>query len=127
MAEFLPDAFSHSFGWRPQIPLSGRWSFRRDPGGRGRTEGWHEGRGTFPRQVVVPGAPQAQGVGEPTHRMRAFFLEPFWVRRSFALPALAAGQRVRLRLGGVLPAADLYLNGRHLGYTRAPAPSSAST
>lgn len=118
MSGFITDVFSHSWSYRPQVSLDGWWSFQRDPEGVGRELGWHEGRGVFPQRVTVPGAPQAQGIGEPTHRQRSFFMEPFWVRRAFTLPALEADQRLWLRLGGVLPAANVYLNGAHVGHTK---------
>jgi hypothetical protein len=117
-AGFKTDVFSFEFADRPQIDLDGEWEFRRDPNGIGVSQGWHAGRGEFPRSIRLPGAPQAQGVGEPNERQRSFFMEPFWVRRRFQAPAIGPDQRLWLRIGGISPAADVYVNGKHIGYTK---------
>jgi beta-galactosidase len=115
---FLTDVFSHHLSYRPQVSLDGQWEFRRDQENQGRAQGWEAGKGSFDQTITLPGAPQAQGIGEPNTRQKHQFLEPFWVRRSFAMPAIAAGQRVWLRIGGIFPAAELFLNGRSVGYTK---------
>ena len=115
---FLADIFSYGETRRPQIDLNGPWEFRRDADGTGKAKGWHEGQGVFADTVAVPGAPQAQGFGEPTRTQRTFFSEPFWIRRVFALPELSRDKRVWLRIGAVLPAAEVYVNGTYIGYTQ---------
>jgi len=116
---FLPDVFSFRYGcFRPQVDLNGTWEFKLDKEGVGTTQGWHEGQGTFDRTIQIPGVPQAQGIGTPNYRQKHQFLDPFWVRRKFQMPAITSGQRVWLRLGGVLPAAAVYLNGAYVGYTK---------
>ncbi len=115
---FAPDVFNMHTNGRPQISLDGSWEFRRDPDGVGAEQGWHEGRGEFDRSITIPGAPQAQGIGEPTYRQKSFFMEPFWVRRTFEGPAVEKDQRIWLRLGGIQPAAEIYINGNYLGYTK---------
>ncbi|UCD27464.1 MAG: hypothetical protein JSV03_10095, partial [Planctomycetota bacterium] len=115
---FLTDVFSFDDGQRSRIELNGLWEFRRDPDNQGRIRGWHEGREQFPQKIRIPGVPQAQGIGEPNMRQKTFFMEPFWVRRHFDLPALEPNQRIWLRSGGILPAGEIYLNGRCVGYTK---------
>ena len=115
---FIPDIFSRGWGYRPQVDLDGIWEFRRDPEGRGEKEGWHEGKGEFTDTMIVPGAPQAQGLGEPNLYQKSFFAEPFWVRRTFKLPDVAPGRCAWLRIGGIQPAAEICLNGSHVGYTK---------
>ncbi|HUT74594.1 MAG TPA: glycoside hydrolase family 2 TIM barrel-domain containing protein [Armatimonadota bacterium] len=115
---FITDVFSFRDSLRPQVDLNGAWEFRRDPQDEGCQQGWHEGQGEFAQTITIPGAPQAQGIGEPNQLLKTFFHEPFWVRRRFALPKFGANQRVWLRLGGIFPAADLYVNGAHVGYTQ---------
>jgi len=115
---FLTDVFSHGKAHRQQIDLNGPWAFRRDPNGHGKAEGWHEGKGEFQDTIRIPGAPQAQGIGAPHPRQKTYFMEPFWVRRTFRLPVLDTDSRVWLRIGGILPAAEIYLNGTYIGYTR---------
>ncbi len=115
---FLPDPFPQHGGDRIRIDLNGLWEFRRDPDGQGKEAGWHMGHGDFRDQVRIPGAPQAQGHGEPNEVQRSFFMEPFWLKRTFGLPEYDSEQRVWLRLGCVFPAAEVYLNGSYVGYTQ---------
>ncbi len=115
---FLPDPFPTHGSLRTQLDLCGEWQFRRDPSERGVELGWHRGEGRFSQKLVVPGAPQAQGIGEPNGYQKHSFDEPFWLRRRFDAPTIGPDQRVWLRLGEVLPAADVYINGHHVGYTK---------
>ena len=118
-AAFIPDVFSFRYGcFRPQVDLNGKWEFRTDKEGFGTAQGWQEGRETFDRTIQIPGVPQAQGIGTPNSRQKNQFLDPFWVRRKFRMSGIDAGQRVWLRLGGVLPAAAVYLNGAYVGYSK---------
>ena len=118
-SDFIPDVFSFRFGChRPQVDLNGEWEFKGDKEGVGTIQGWHEGRGKFDRTIKIPGVPQAQGIGTPNSRQKNQFLDPFWVRRKFQMPDINSSQRVWLRLGGVLPAAEVYLNGAYVGYTK---------
>lgn len=115
---FLTDIFSSCDTHRVQIDLSGEWEFRRDTDGAGKQSGWHAGRDVFSEKVKIPGAPQAQRIGEPNTRQRSLFAGPFWIRRTFQSPVLNERQRLWLRIGGILPAAEVYLNGRYVGYTK---------
>ena len=118
-ASFMTDAFSYRYGcYRPQISLDGEWQFRRDKENRGSDLGYQQGRGDFTEKIKIPGAPQAQGLGAPNHSQKWFLNEPFWVRRTFTLPEVLVSQRIWLRLGGILPAAEIYLNGTYVGYTK---------
>jgi beta-galactosidase len=117
--DFIPDVLSFRYGcFRPQVDLNGEWEFKIDKEGIGAIQGWHEGHGTFDRTIQIPGVPQAQGIGIPNLRQKHQFLDPFWVRRKFQMPGISSSQRVWLRLGGVLPAAAVYLNGEYVGYTK---------
>jgi glycosyl hydrolase family 2 len=115
---FEPDVFSYRLPYRPQIDLNGTWDLRRDPKGIGDAQGWYRGKEAFPDTMTVPGAPQAQGHGDPHQFQRTMFMEPFWIRRTFRLRGLEPAERVWLRLGAVLPAAEVYVNGEHVGYTK---------
>ncbi len=50
---------------RPAIDLSGAWDFRADPADVGKAERWWEPGVAFEREITVPGAWNAQGVGTP--------------------------------------------------------------
>jgi hypothetical protein len=116
---FVTDVFSYRHGcYRPQVSLDGEWQFQRDKENRGNELGFHQGRGEFTQTINIPGAPQAQGLGEPNNTQKWFLNEPFWLRRTFRLPAVQLGKRVWLRIGGILPAGEIYLNGVRVGYTR---------
>jgi len=104
--------------YRRQIDLNGVWEFKRDPGNVGESEGWPAGKTVFEESMTVPGAPQAQGHGDPHKYQKTMFMEPFWIRRSFLVPPLDASERVWLRIGGILPAAKVYINGQEAGYTK---------
>ena len=117
-ARFLTDIFPPSSGFREQIDLNGNWSFLRDPDDRGERESWYMGQAAPEGSVRIPGAPQAQGYGDPHPHQRTCFMTPFWVWRTFTVRELAPRERLWLRLGGVLPAARVYLNGRYVGYTK---------
>ncbi len=115
---FLTDVFSLREGYRQSVSLDGVWEFRRDKEGIGKDRGWHEGKDSFKDTITIPGAPQAQGIGDSDGRQKHAFFEPFWVRRTFALPGIAADKCIWLRIGGIFPAAEIYLNGRYVGYTK---------
>jgi hypothetical protein len=116
---FLPDVFSYRHGcYRPQISLDGEWRFRRDKENKGKELGFHQGQGDFTQTIKLPGVPQAQGLGDANTYQKSLLNEPFWVRRTFAMPAIDSGKRVWLRIGGILPAGEIYLNGEFVGYTK---------
>ena len=116
---FKPDIFSYNLNYRTQIDLNGKWQFRRDPNELGLNQGWHQGSGEFTESINVPGAPQAQGIGSPAARQRTcFWEEPFWVRKTCQLPQLDKNKRIWLRIGGIFPAAEIYINGNYVGYTK---------
>jgi hypothetical protein len=117
--DFLPDTFSYRYGcYRPQVILDGKWQFQRDKANLGKQLGFHQGRREFAQTITIPGVPQAQGLGETNRFQRWLLNEPFWVRRTFRLPVVPEGKRVWLRLGGILPAGEIYLNGACVGYTK---------
>ena len=78
---FITDAFSYRYGcYRPQVSLDGEWQFRRDKENKGKELGFHQGRGEFTQTIKLPGAPQAQGLGDVNTYQKALLNEPFWVR-----------------------------------------------
>ena len=117
-ASFITDVFSFNYGFRQKVDLNGMWEFRKESEGDAIEEGWQEGKGSFDRKIKIPGVPQSQGLGVSNGSMKYFLNEPFWVRRTFAMPKVGKNKHVWLRLGGVLPAAQVYLNGRYIGYTK---------
>lgn len=117
-ARWVVDNFPTAEAGRDRVSLDGAWELRRDPAGHTEPARWIDTAGRFPESVLVPGAPQAQGIGAPATAQRTDFREGYWIRRSFRMVALPRGQRAWLRLGGVFPAADVWLNGAFLGEVR---------
>ena len=119
-SKFITDVFSHHWGYRQKIDLGGTWQIRLDPNEIGKEKGWQQGKDEFKDVIKIPGAPQAQGIGKTDNfRQKNFFWnEAFWCRRNFAMPEIAKGKRVWLRTGGILPAAEIFINGQYIGFTK---------
>jgi len=114
---------------RARVPLSGTWSFRLDPQDTGLSEGWQAGADPLPARVEVPGAFQAQGHGDNRHRTpvcqsrgmdpqlveKTTYAGTAWYRRSFTAPQVPQAGRAWLCLGGVMPAATFWIDGREVG------------
>src|SRR3954462_9515217 len=104
------------------MSLDGRWEFRFAPDDRGTSERWFADGTAFDRVLDVPGCWDAQGVGEPTDKMRHNAIGVGWYRRSFDVPAdwRERGRHTWLDLGGVHRSARTCVNGRlvcdHIGY-----------
>jgi hypothetical protein len=100
---------------RPRIDLDGTWSFRVDPTDSGEAQGWARAPELGGRTIQVPGAWQAQGVGEARGALRHDYSGPAWYRRTVAIPAAWKGKHVRLRIGGAHRTTVLFVNGERMG------------
>ena len=100
---------------RARIDLDGAWVIRVDPNGSGEAQGWASASNTDWQTIQVPGAWQAQGVGEPKGALRHDYAGPAWYRRAIAVPANWKGKRVRLRIGGAHRMTTLFVNGQRIG------------
>jgi beta-galactosidase len=100
---------------RARIDLTGTWEFRIDPQGLGESQAWHSAGVAFPRTIVIPGAWQAQGVGEPKGSLRHDYAGAAWYRRTVAVPAAWRGKSVKLRIAGAHRYTTLFVNGRKVG------------
>lgn len=118
---------------RPQVSLDGAWEFSYDPANTGLRAGWFHPEHRLPESIHVPGCTQAQqfasagavdvlydGLPELASQvgLRYPSRDVCWYARSFTVPPDWDGRDLWLHLGGVNPAADLWLNGVHLGRTR---------
>ncbi|MCK5458148.1 MAG: hypothetical protein KAI45_13550, partial [Melioribacteraceae bacterium] len=105
---------------RPQIDLDGEWEFRIDPKDVGQQEQWFDTSVPFEDVILVPGAWDAQGVGEETDKIINSYIGKAWYRRVVNIPSDWSGKQVFLRIGGVHRYADVWINGkhvrRHVGY-----------
>ena len=117
---------------RSRIALDGRWEFAYDPAQVGEQEGWFRPGLRLPEQITLPGCAQAQRFataspviaeydGLPELSSQVLLRYPSrdvnWYARSMEIPSSWQGQAVWLHLGGVKPAADVWLNGAHIGRT----------
>ena len=103
---------------RAHVDLDGEWDFRLDPQDEGEAQAWHSGRVPFTRTITVPGAWQAQGVGEAKGALRHDYAGVAWYRRTVAVPDAWRGQSMRFRIGGAHRFTTLYVNGRKIGEHR---------
>jgi len=103
---------------RPKLDLDGQWSFRLDLGGKGESQRWHSPSVPFAGTIRVPGCWQAQGFGVETAAKKFSSMDDGWYKKTFVLPHDWRGREVWLNIGGVKPAADVWLNERHVGFTR---------
>ncbi len=105
---------------RPKIDLDGEWGFRTDPDNVGQRERWFDPSVLFEETILVPGAWDAQGVGEETDKVNANYVGKAWYRRTIAIPRSWLGKHIFLYIGGVHRYADIWVNGehvrRHVGY-----------
>ena len=105
-------------GERAHVDLNGTWEFRLDPRDEGNTSAWATVTVSYPREITVPGAWQAQGVGEPNDSLRHDYSGVAWYRRTVDVPAAWHGRSVRLRVGGAHRYTTLYVNGERIGEHR---------
>ena len=115
---------------RKKIPLDGEWEFSYDRENAGTAERWFDREAGLPERIVLPGCPQAHEFASRSREKKesAGYLESgftkygctdaSWYRRTFHVPADWAGSEVWLHVGGVAPAAEVWVNGASLGETR---------
>ena len=105
---------------REKLFLSGAWEFRTDPTEVGEKENWFATGARFDRTITVPGAWNAQGVGDQTKALYSGYSGAAWYRKHFDIPQSWRGKRVRLWFDGVHRTADVWVNGEsmgsHIGY-----------
>ena len=90
--------------------LNGQWQFEIDHGASGRARGLVE-KNPLDMTITVPFCPESDisGVGYKD------FMAAVWYRRTFTLPAEAAGQRVIVHFGAVDYKCEVWVNGQSVG------------
>src|SRR5215210_7571299 len=94
---------------RSAISLDGIWDARLDPRDVGVADGWSAPTAPFDRQLAVPLPWQA---ADPSLRTYAGLV---WYRRTFEAPADWQGSAVAFHFGAVDYAAEVWVNGTHVG------------
>lgn len=103
---------------RAALPLDGTWAFQQDPQAVGEKQRWATGDVAFSREITVPGAWQAQGVGEPKGTLRHDYAGAAWYLRTVEVPASWRGKVVALRIGGAHRETTAFVNGQQVGSHR---------
>jgi beta-glucuronidase len=93
---------------RNKLDLSGIWDFRTDPQDVGVSEQWYNGLSDA-RPMAVPGSWNEQYEDLYSYLDTGWYVRRFFVARSWQ------GQRVFLRVGSANYAAEVYVNGVHVG------------
>lgn len=93
---------------RQMLPLSGLWGFQPDPDEIGERDRWFD---ALPdqRMIAVPGSWNDQFADLFN------YLGAAWYRKDVYVPRAWKDQRVVLRVGSANYAADVWLNGEHIG------------
>ncbi len=117
---------------RQRMALDGSWQFASDPADRGMREGWFRNESKLIDKITMPGCAESRLPSQREQNCPRDFTDPelnrgtilrhparhpTWYKRSFMTPDAWQGKNVWLHVGGVKPAADIWLNGRHLGRT----------
>lgn len=113
------------------MSLDGSWDFRTDPELAGYEGRWFE-TASWPgaeRQITVPGAWEAQGVGEPgfsqpddmqtafeiaNRPIFATYTGAAWYRKTVTIPTDWTGNQVWLKFGGINSVGWIWVNGQFL-------------
>lgn len=115
---------------RTKIPLDGEWAFSYDPEDAGTRARWFDPSVRLPERIVLPGCPQAhddasrrKAAADTTGYLEAGFTkygctDTAWYRKTFRVPPDMGDRAIWLHIGGVTPAAEVWINGAHLGETR---------
>lgn len=104
-----PQAAAATASARTQIDLGGRWHFAIDPARGGEQNGWHK-PGLNLRDWGEVSVPHCWNLDPRYPHTGAA-----WYRRTFSLPAGAAGKHVRLAFESVFYRARVWMNGRLAG------------
>ncbi|MBM3852275.1 MAG: hypothetical protein FJ399_03875, partial [Verrucomicrobia bacterium] len=88
------------------IDLDGAWRFAIDPAQRGEENGWHQ------PGLVVRDWSEVQTPHCWTIDPRFPYVGSAWYRRTFSVPADAAGQHARLAFARVFHRAKIWINGQ---------------
>ena len=111
------------------ISLDGKWDFATDPEKKGEDQQWYRSDVPLPnkRDIQVPGAWEAQGVGEPGYSQPpairvvfevanrpifATYTGSAWYKKTMSIPANWAGKRVWLKFGGINSVGWIWVNGK---------------
>ena len=105
---------------RKSLSLNGAWHFRLDPLNMGMARGWALNPLEAQGELEVPGCIQSlPALSEeypPEGGMQNSYLGTFWLEKSFHLPHKEGDELEWLYLGGVAPAAHIWVNGHYAGF-----------
>lgn len=96
------------------LNLNGEWQFELDPGLSGIARGLANPEAKLRDRIVVPFCPESRlsGIGNTD------FMRGVWYRRTFRVPEEWRGQRVVLHFGALDYLAQVWVNGKSVGWHR---------
>ena len=111
------------------LSLDGKWDFAVDPEKKGQEQQWYRNDVPLPnnRHIQVPGAWEAQGVGEPgfsqppairvvfevaNRPIFATYTGAAWYRKIVSIPANWTDKRIWLKFGGINSVGWIWVNGK---------------
>ncbi len=100
---------------RARLSLDGEWQFQLDPQDAGLAASWFAHPERFTSKIAVPGAWEAQGVGEPFGVLRHHYEGAAWYARRISVPVDWRGKSVELLVGGSFTYTTAYVNGLPAG------------
>ncbi|MGC9341750.1 MAG: sugar-binding domain-containing protein, partial [Bacteroidales bacterium] len=102
------------------ISLDGYWKIKIDPENTGLASNWEKSTLNTDLKLDIPGSIQTldelAGNYPPENGLRNSFLGTFWLERSFELENWEDDELIWLKIGGILPAGHIWINGRYLDY-----------
>ncbi|MGC9344377.1 MAG: sugar-binding domain-containing protein, partial [Bacteroidales bacterium] len=102
------------------ISLDGYWKLKIDPDHKGLASNWEKTTLDTDLKLEIPGSIQTldelAGNYPPENGLRNSFLGTFWLERSFDLENWEEDEVIWLKIGGILPAGHIWVNGRYVDY-----------
>lgn len=100
--------------------LDGEWRLKLDPHNAGMAEQWAGQPLETGLSCPVPGCIQSVAALKEQYPsvvgMHNAYLGTAWLERTFAVPQLRPEDRAWIKLGGIAPAAHVWINGTYVGY-----------
>ncbi|MCG2659200.1 MAG: hypothetical protein L6437_03010 [Kiritimatiellae bacterium] len=112
---------------RENISLDGEWEFKLDPKDVGKKQEWFKNNNLHWDRIEVPGCWQAQGFGYKINpgpgredpfegrKLKAEYTGTAWYKRGFVLSDNIDNRKIFLKIGGIHPAGEIWINEKFIG------------
>lgn len=109
---------------RQQLILNGNWNVRLDKKNVGAAQGWFLAEIKPEYLCPIPGPIQAlkelHDLFPSANTMQNSYNGNYWLERTVRMPHRMSGSRLLLHIGGVSPAAHLWINGKYAAFLDEP-------